>query len=298
MPQHESDTQQSTVETPGPDGAAATVHIVRIDYTNGSAQVLNPHGDCVALYGPGVTRNTIDHHLSADGWRLLPDVEWVTTTPPDGREHPVHPPATTPGETMTEPEHPAPLDLHRVPDEDKPGLITARFGPGAVVLGLSAGFPHTTPNSHTSIHRSAVQAATTATGPVALAYCHDLPIRDVLAVTDDPSAPAVITLLSTAGYEPCRMCRRCWSGDLIPEHDQFRCYDRHRLPVNMGRLLSQEAIAVIAGMIAPTDEVHAESIMASDEAWEQIRAAFPIEKFHAWAEAHYDDEDTRFYDPP
>lgn len=54
--------------------------------------------------------------------------------------------------------------------------------------------------------------------------------------------------------------------------------------------LTQEAAAVIAGMVASTDDVQADHIFT--EKWEEIRAAFPLDSFREWAESHPD-----FYSP-
>lgn len=54
--------------------------------------------------------------------------------------------------------------------------------------------------------------------------------------------------------------------------------------------LDEDARAVIAGLVAPSSEVNADGITASDAVWERIRAAFPVESFHAWVQ-------TRTADP-
>lgn len=61
---------------------------MRIDYTNGSAQIIDPTGDTVAIYGPGVTRHTLDSYLHHDGWYIAEN-KWTVTDPPDGRQCPV-----------------------------------------------------------------------------------------------------------------------------------------------------------------------------------------------------------------
>lgn len=49
--------------------------------------------------------------------------------------------------------------------------------------------------------------------------------------------------------------------------------------------LSDDARAVIAGLIADGSEhdINKDGITASDAVWSEIRAAFPIELFRAWA---------------
>ncbi|MGH3986844.1 MAG: hypothetical protein ACRDTZ_05945 [Pseudonocardiaceae bacterium] len=47
-------------------------------------------------------------------------------------------------------------------------------------------------------------------------------------------------------------------------------------------VLGDDAIAVIAGLVADDTDVNAQGIMASDEVWDEIRAAFPLDLFRAW----------------
>lgn len=63
-------------------------------------------------------------------------------------------------------------------------------------------------------------------------------------------------------------------------------------------LLSVDAVAVVAGLIAPTSEVHHDGIYTSDPVWEEIRTAFPLAVFTAWAERHRGGTDGgNDYDP-
>lgn len=53
--------------------------------------------------------------------------------------------------------------------------------------------------------------------------------------------------------------------------------------------LSNAARAVIAGLVAPSWEVNKDGIIADDETWNEIRAAFPISLFRQWASGRADD---------
>lgn len=46
--------------------------------------------------------------------------------------------------------------------------------------------------------------------------------------------------------------------------------------------LSDEAVAVIAGMVAPSDVVQADAIFT--DVWDEIRDEFPLEHFRRFAE--------------
>jgi len=52
-------------------------------------------------------------------------------------------------------------------------------------------------------------------------------------------------------------------------------------------LLSQDAVCVLAGLLAPAEEdINADGIFTTEQVWAEIRAAFPVHRFRAWAEAH------------
>lgn len=82
-----------TTHHPRPRPAPPTTHhILRVDYTTKSAQIIHlPTGRCLAHYGPLHGRDAAVTRITADGWHLTPGTTWTYTTPPDGREHPVHP---------------------------------------------------------------------------------------------------------------------------------------------------------------------------------------------------------------
>ncbi|HET6285742.1 MAG TPA: hypothetical protein VFG15_03190 [Amycolatopsis sp.] len=80
---------------------------MRIDYTNGSAQLVDVIArDVISAYGPGFTRHALDNFLPPDGWELVPhepgdpDEGWTFTPSADGRERPIRrttmPDTTTP----------------------------------------------------------------------------------------------------------------------------------------------------------------------------------------------------------
>jgi len=71
------------------DSPPTDEHLLRLDYTNKSAQIINPAGDCVAIYSHLGGRDAAVARVAADGWHLAPGGQWRTTTPPDGREHPI-----------------------------------------------------------------------------------------------------------------------------------------------------------------------------------------------------------------
>ncbi len=49
--------------------------------------------------------------------------------------------------------------------------------------------------------------------------------------------------------------------------------------------LSAEARAVLAGMLAPSDEVNSDGIYAGDKTWAELRTAFPQGEFTAWLDS-------------
>lgn len=77
-------TTQSTLDIT-PNG----FHLLRLDYTNNSAQIVDAAGDCVAIYSGLGGRDAATARVAEDGWHLAPGGEWRVTTPPDGREHPI-----------------------------------------------------------------------------------------------------------------------------------------------------------------------------------------------------------------
>lgn len=87
-------------------------------------------------------------------------------------------------------------------------------GPGITILGI------TSPTMvHATIHRSGMdKPRLTACGTMS----HGKPnvITQVVAVTDNNAAFAVINLLTQAGISPCRMCHRCWGRHLVPGHKE------------------------------------------------------------------------------
>jgi outer membrane lipoprotein-sorting protein len=64
-------------------------YLVRVDYTNKSAQVIDHAGRTVWIYGPGIVRHTLNEHLRRDGWVLTRRGTWTVSPVPDGRDHPV-----------------------------------------------------------------------------------------------------------------------------------------------------------------------------------------------------------------
>ena len=63
--------------------------------------------------------------------------------------------------------------------------------------------------------------------------------------------------------------------------------------------LSPDAVAVIAGLVAPSDAFNRDGIYTTEEVWAEIRTAFPHTAFLRWAEAHPDvlDSGGQGYDP-
>lgn len=75
---------------------------------------------------------------------------------------------------------------------------------------------------------------------------------------------------------------------LIDRAEVFRC------------TLSPDARAVIAGLVAPADDVHHAGIVAGDKLWQEIHETFPLERFQQWADGHQladVGEDGDYYDP-
>ena len=70
-------------------GAPASSHVLHMDYTNNSAQILDAAGHCVAIYSGVGGRSGVKERITADGWLLSPGGTWTYTSPPDGRQHPV-----------------------------------------------------------------------------------------------------------------------------------------------------------------------------------------------------------------
>jgi hypothetical protein len=75
-----------TLTTLAPPSTA--VHLLRLDYPTHTAQIIDPHGRTVAIYSHVGGRDAACARVAADGWELAPG-EWVITSPPDGREHPI-----------------------------------------------------------------------------------------------------------------------------------------------------------------------------------------------------------------
>lgn len=151
-PAHNGGAGRSTfpegAETPVGTRTGLDSCLVRVDYTNGSAQIIDPTGLTIAIYGPGVTRHTLDGYLSPDRWHLTEDGAWTETYPPDGRQHPVihRPPdrvVDAVGETL--PAH----ESHAIPATSSPWpgvrtpLPNARRAAGRIEP------PHTRPLHHT-----------------------------------------------------------------------------------------------------------------------------------------------------
>jgi len=90
----------------------AAVHVLRLDYTNTSAQIIDSDGHVVAIYSGIGGRDAAARRIALDGWHLSPtgtDSGWTYTDPPDGREHTVYH-----QEAACLPQsHPTPDDLHR-----------------------------------------------------------------------------------------------------------------------------------------------------------------------------------------
>lgn len=85
---------------------------------------------------------------------------------------------------------------------------------------------------------------------------------------------------------PRRPCQQCGSNG---EEDPgcCECDDTGNSwmglhEVDPRAVLGDDAIAVIAGLVADDTDVNAQGIMASDEVWDEIRAAFPLDLFRAW----------------
>lgn len=53
--------------------------------------IVDPDGDVIAAYAPGITRQRINDVLAAAHWMLDPDGSWTNLSPPDGQEHPIVP---------------------------------------------------------------------------------------------------------------------------------------------------------------------------------------------------------------
>lgn len=105
------------------------------------------------------------------------------------------------------------LDLNAT-DQAAAEAITRHFGTGTTVLGITG-----MGGLHPAIHRAELA---TPFQPHCGTSSHGQPnpIHTVVAVTDRPHAEAVIELLQLAGYQPCRMCRRCWRHHGLPAHER------------------------------------------------------------------------------
>ncbi|HET6285749.1 MAG TPA: hypothetical protein VFG15_03225 [Amycolatopsis sp.] len=127
-------------------------------------------------------------------------------------------------------EHPKALTLPADETDDTVrDMVTARFGPGTTILGIT-GLGH-----HPSIHRADHTTPRTTDCGMTNRHGEPLPITQVFAVTTSPSAEPVAALLGTAGYDACRMCRRCWHNDTLPQHDVKRCFSTRARPRSRAR---------------------------------------------------------------
>lgn len=50
--------------------------------------------------------------------------------------------------------------------------------------------------------------------------------------------------------------------------------------------LSADAAAVVAGLVGFDTEVNRDGIYTTDDVWAEVRAAYPLALFQAWAAAH------------
>lgn len=119
------------------------MHLLRLDYPTGTAQILDPHWRCVAISSDVPRRADALARGVADGWRLDRGGDWTYTTPPDGRErtivHIADVTAAAPGPLELDPD---------ASDAEIGAAITAHFGRGRHVLAVVSAA------GHVAIHRA------------------------------------------------------------------------------------------------------------------------------------------------
>jgi hypothetical protein len=175
-----------------------TQPMLRIDYTNHSAQVIDPQGNCVAIYSHVHGRAAAIVRIAREGWLLTPEASWAYTWPPDGRQHPlVHRPR--PESPVLDP---MPLDPNASPDTVATQIVS-HFGPGTWVIGVTTDDPHAT------VHRADLALPYT---PHCGTASHGVPatMAKAIGVLDTHEPHAVITLLTALAVDTCRACQRCW----------------------------------------------------------------------------------------
>jgi len=122
------------------------------------------------------------------------------------------------------PNAPEPLTLPADADDTAVRrLVTAHFGPGHTILGITA------PGPHPGIHRATLAAPPMPScGLISNGW--KLRIEQVIAVSNRAASDAdsMMSLLHEIGIEPCRMCRRCWKNSDIPPHQRASCYPARR----------------------------------------------------------------------
>lgn len=195
--------------------------------------------------------------------------------------------------TRPDPAHPAPLDLPADPATPYRQLIDAvisRFGPDSTILLAT-----TTDEPHASIHRVDRDAPRSPRCRI-----EGTPLRVLAAfATDAGAGHAALEIAGRLGIDPCRLCRRCWRGTHIPQHDRARCFPRTPPAARRAhQRLSPTAVAVVAGLLAPAAEgINTEGIVAPDSVWEEIRDSFPVQAFRDWAAANADPDGEEHYNP-
>lgn len=192
-------------------------------------------------------------------------------------------------------QHADPVLVDRRAFDEVIGLVTDRFGDGGACLGTAAD-PYSIVHHHATIHRYDLDERG---GRARRAPCGTR-IRYVLdrlpAPAPDESKPEqaatlraqVLATTIVRDYDTCRLCQRCFPDLSIPAHDQWRCYDQHKIRRQVAAVLSPEAVAVIAGTLAPESEVRSEGIRWDDPVRRELMAAFPQEAFWAWADPDND----------
>lgn len=197
---------------------------------------------------------------------------------------------------------PPPIASLNIDGLDRPDMmqrVAARFSPGSLIL-TTCGDPLTARQRHCTIHL--LDVVNNFAGPLRV-VCGATP-RHAVGVLGDPTPHNNLTdwLLaetSQLNLEPCRLCRRCFPYFDYPDHDHDNCAADHQLSTRIAAELSAAAVAVIAGLVAPHDEgVNVHGINPSPEVWEELRRAFPTEKFWTWAEENNNrDSSSPCYDP-
>lgn len=123
-------------------------------------------------------------------------------------------------------------------------------------------------------------------------------VARVLALTGHPNTAASFLLGHSSEDDDESYAHYGWerSDELATEYVAAMLEDPAAPPpIVVG--LSPDAVAVVAGLVAPTDDVNQSGIYAADQVRAEIHSAFPLATFQEWAGRHELERDGVGYAP-